>query len=423
LSGSITAVAPTPTATPSPTPTATPKPTASPTPTASPAPTATPSPTPTPGPVTADYTITGSSGTYVAVNHAGSTLYSGSSANSAFTAVFNVISAGQTVACKGNFAISSSLTINKASITLDFGTSPRAVVTSSVQNAFIPTASYITIRGGDFSGGNDLIIVGGGGGATHFTLDSAILHDVSAEALNLNSGGYNTIINCEFYNAGMDLMISSTAGHSLISGNNFHAFGSGGTSHAIYIDHSTNNEFVNNKFHDPTGAGAAILLKGGSNLIHDNEFYNMPTNVEPPISMYTQYSGVSNNEIYSNNFHNCYYGMIIGLSIDANPSVHTLIHDNIFQSLTYGIWLPFDTSASSSYTDIEIYYNQFISCGTPIKSSSASPSVAVNTQIAYNTFSSTIISPAIETFTNTMVYGNTGLADYNVPATRPIPPR
>ena len=37
-------------------------------------------------------------------------------------------------------------------------------------------------------------------------------------------------------------------------------------------------KLYNNKFHDPTGGGAGILLKGGSNLIHDNEFYNMPTN-------------------------------------------------------------------------------------------------------------------------------------------------
>ena len=162
-------------------------------------------------------------------------------------------------------------------------------------------------------------------------------------------------------------------------------------------------------------------MKSGGNFIHGNEFYDFDRNTYP-ISMYTQYSGVSNNEICHNNFHDVYEAMIVGNDIDSNPSTHTLIHDNTFNNCERALCLPLNSGSGSSYTDIEIYYNQFISCGTALYSSSASSSVFVDTQIAYNTFTPSITNPGIEGFTNTMVYGNTGLADFNVPAVKPIPP-
>jgi len=164
-------------------------------------------------------------------------------------------------------------------------------------------------------------------------------------------------------------------------------------------------------------------LKGGNNLIHDNEFYNMAASTNPPISMYEQYLNVSNNQIYNNNFHDNYYGMIIGNNIDANPSIHTFIHDNHFTSCTYAIWLPFDSASARSYTDIEIYYNIFTNNAHALSGSSDTASHIVDTIIAYNTFTPSISSPSIENFQNTMVYGNTGLTDFNVPSPLPISPR
>ena len=145
----------------------------------------------------------------------------------------------------GNFTIGSSVNIGKASITLRFWNctqSNRNIIQFKMRLYLL--ASYITIKGGDFSGGNELIIVGGGTGATHFTLDSAILHDVSDEACSILIMVDITPLLIVNFTMASNLMISSAAGHSLISGNNFHAFGSWWSSHGIYVDHSTNNEIV-----------------------------------------------------------------------------------------------------------------------------------------------------------------------------------
>jgi hypothetical protein len=415
---------PTPTATPSPTPTATPTPTPSPTPTPtptatpSPTPTATPTPTPSPTPGTADYTITGSGATASATEKGGSHRTTSGATVTVINTVIGWMSANQRTEFLGSFTISSTITVSKTSIILDFGKSTRATVTASAGNAFDVRGSHNTIKGGDFSGADNLIIAGYGG--SYVTINNAILHDSPTETCNLNNNGYNTITNNTFYNTQQTLIIASTAGNSLVSGNDFYAFAGQGSLHGIYIDHSTNNTFYNNKFHDPTSSGAGILLKGGNNTINGNQFYNMGN--DPPISFYAQYSGVSNNLIYNNSFSNSYYGIIIGNSIDANPSIHTFIHDNIFSSLTRAICIPLNAGSGSSYTDIEIYYNHFTSCTTALYGISAPASVLTNTVIAYNTFSSTIISPSIEKFTNTMVYGNTGLADFNVPSIKTIAP-
>jgi hypothetical protein len=214
------------------------------------------------------------------------------------------------------------------------------------------------------------------------------------------------------------MIIEPQAGNSIVTGNVFHNFGASGSLHGIYLE-SNNNTIAYNKFYNDSAA-AGILLKEYNNTIHDNEFYSF-TGGAPPISIYEQHYTINNCFIYNNYFHNDGYGIIIGNSVDAYPSTHLYIYNNTFQSLTQAISIPLNYGPSS-YTDIEIYYNQFTSCGTALYSTSAPASVLVDTQIAYNTFSPSISNPAIETFTNTMVYGNTGLTDYNVPSNKAIPP-
>jgi hypothetical protein len=124
----------------------------------------------------------------------------------------------------------------------------------------------------------------------------------------------------------------------------------------------------------------------------------------------------------------CYFNLsvLLARAIGGNPNaqepqLRNKIHDNTFTSCTYAILLNFQSSTATN--DTWIYYNKFISCTNSC--SVLGSSNAANTVIAYNDFSqSPVNNKNFETaYTNTMVYGNTGLAGFNVPSPLPIPPR
>jgi hypothetical protein len=382
----------------------------------------------TPGTVTADYTITGTNGVYT--GYRGTTqLTTGSDASTVVSYILSQMSAGQTVAFSGAFAINSGITVSK-SVTLDFGTAT-IVIASSVAIGFTASGtSNIAFLNGDISGGQ--FAIAAGHGSSYVTIRGCSIHGQVASGTDgpilLLNNGYNQIINCTLHDANQLIYVAGSAHHNTISGTEFYNFGAAGSAHALYLDMDSStagyNEISNCKFHDPKSSCGAMVIKCPYNKIHGSQFYNFPTSAMVPMSIYSQYTGAraNDNEFYSNNFTNCYYTVWIGGNPNAQePQLRNKIHDNAFTSCTYAILLNFQSSTATN--DTWIYYNKFISC-TNFCSVLGSSNVA-NTVIAYNDFSqSPVNNKDFETaYTNTMVYGNTGLADFNVPSPLPIPPR
>jgi len=110
-----------------------------------------------PGSVTADYTIVGTGAIASATENGGSHRTTSGTTATVINTVIGWMSANQVTEFFGNLTIGSSVTISKSSITLDFGTSPRAKVTASVGNTFDVRGTHNTIIGGDFSGADNLI--------------------------------------------------------------------------------------------------------------------------------------------------------------------------------------------------------------------------------------------------------------------------
>lgn len=117
------------------------------------------------------------------------------------------------------------------------------------------------------------------------------------------------------------------------------------------------------------------------------------------------------------------YGIWVGHDPQASPTLRNKIHDNTFTSVT-DCFLLNPWSAVNWVSDTWIYYNDFTSCTNIIQvTTSSPPNYVTNTVVAYNDFGKTVTDLAFETqYQNTIVYGNTGMDDYN-DSVRPIPPR
>lgn len=266
------------------------------------------------------------------------------------------------------------------------------------------------------------------------TIENCWIHDNDAGTPCINIGdtyGYHQIIDCRLGNSGMGIMVGGDGiHHNQILGCEFYGWqtGSGTQCHGIYLSgHAGSNEGHNIvsgcSFHDPHD-GAGILIKSQNNQIYDNDFYNFPDYASVGLSTYSQYSPctANDNEIYDNTFTDMYYAIWVGQdsSFTQSPTLRNRYHDNLFTNVD--VCFDFLSDGASSWTnDTAIYYNTFAQCTTAIDCDS-NPYTA-NTVIAYNDFGgATVTQRVLTSCSNTMVYGNTGLADFNVPSPLPIPP-
>jgi hypothetical protein len=265
------------------------------------------------------------------------------------------------------------------------------------------------------------------------TVQNCWIHNNGAGSpcINIGNSGNNRIINCRLGDSGTGIMVNSGTPANQILGCEFYGWrtGSGSQQHGIYLDGVGLSDEGKNivsrcEFHDPHD-GAGILVKSQNNTIYNNAFYNFLTNAAVGLSIYSQYNPctANDNNIYDNTFTNMYYGFWLGqdASFCLSPTLRNRIHDGIFRNVTNCITF-MANGAACWVNDTAIYYNNFSYCSNALGCMYSTPYVA-NTVIAYNDFTGAGVSSSIETkCVNTMVYGNIGLPDFNVPADKPIPP-
>jgi hypothetical protein len=373
-----------------------------------------------------NYTITSISGIYTATNSAGQTVASGSNAATVITITLSLMTSGQKVAFVGNFTINSGITISKSGITLDFGTSELSF--SSVSIGITVSGSHVSLLNGHLIGGTYAIA---GNGATYLLIQGCDIYGQSgasgAGAVIFNNACVNCQIDsCVLHDSNQPVYFSPNSVNNVVSNTEFYGFTAQGSGHGIYFDGGSSAaghiEVYGCVFHDPATGGNAMVIKSSYNKIHDNQFYNF-AGASMPFSIYT-YTGSTalGNEIYNNEFTT--FSSSNGVFWTGNQDVSgivsgTKIHSNSFTNCSVAFYFNHD-SPSGNTVDTWIYYNTFTSCTTIFKISATN---VYNTVVAYNTFSSSVTNKAFETsYTNTMVYGNEGLADYNVPSPLPILP-
>lgn len=364
----------------------------------------------------------------------------------------------ETVLLKGDFLIGTTITLNQGNVLLDCRQATLTLTTSTILFD-ISDGSHYTVLGGhcigpntgsataleitncanvlvdgiDIEGftGNFNGIILGGYGASGMTIQNCTLHDNAGSGgiTIVNTGyGYTKIINCSIGNPAQGIFIGAHCPSNQILGCEFYgwnvAFG-----HAIYLDGSGstdegNNIVSGNIFHDGVN-GAGLHIKCHNNSIHDNIFYNFSNTNTVPFSIYSQYSPstANDNDIFNNTLTDCIYGMWVGNNPATYPTLRNKIHDNTFNRVTKCIMLnPWDGS-TKTVEGTWIYYNTFRSCSNIFPLSESPANLIKNTVVAYNDFGGTVTDLSIESYVNTMVYGNVGMADFNVPSPLPIPPR
>jgi hypothetical protein len=414
----------TPTASPSPSPSPVPIVTPSPTPIVTPKPTASPSPSPSPPSTQAAYTITGTGATASAIENGGSHRTTSGATVTVINTVIGWMSANQKTEFLGSFTMSSGISISKSTITLDFGTATLSF--GSVSIGITVSGSHVSILNGHLTGGTYAIA---GNGATYMLIEGCDIYGQSgasgAGALIFNNAcTHNQINNCVLHDSNQPVYFSSNSVNNIISNTEFYGFTAQGSGHGIYFDGGSSGagyiEVYGCKFHDPATGGNAMVIKSSYNKIHDNQFYNF-AGTSMPFSIYT-YTGSTGvgNEIYDNTFTGITSsnGVLMTGNKDVSGVISgTKIYSNSFTNCNTCFYLNHETSGDTTGT--WIYYNTFNSCTTIFKISATN---VLNTVVAQNTFSSSVSNLSFETsYTNTMVYGNTGLADLNVPSPLPIP--
>jgi hypothetical protein len=361
----------------------------------------------------------------------------------------------------GTFSIANTITINHANTILDCR---QATLTSTTNLMFDIRAGSTTVLGGHYIGSADtttpicfqvnarnctidesnierfycsessrssVIWVTYLGG--YATIKNCLIHDngnVQGGILLTDTTGYNQIVNCHFYECAQGVYIEKNSGHNLITGCEFDHYHVGTFGHAIYFG-DTNasigggyNEVSYCSFHDAYGQ-ASLHIKAPFNIVHNNIFYNI-SSVGVPFSIYSQGSSAQacDNEIYSNTFINCSYAFWLGQSVQANPTSRNKIYDNTFTNVAncflFNAWA---NPPVNWVNDTRIYYNNFNSCPNFITFSASTTAYVGNIVVAYNTFDVPVTNLSFESqYLNTMVYGNIGLNDYNVPSPLPVPP-
>jgi hypothetical protein len=383
--------------------------------------------------LTAEYTITGSGATASATENVGAHRTTSGATVTVINTVIGWMASGDTVEFQNSFTIGSTITFSKSNITLDFGNSQLTFGASG--NGFVvSSANYVAFLNGELMGADYAIVAGFG--SSYVTVQNCTIHGQTGTAtagavlITSTNSGYNQIINCVFYDENQPIFVCASSPHNTITGNTFHDSGYGGTGCGIYFDGGGSplvagfNEVSGCDFYD-WRSNCAIAMKCSNNTIHDNNFWNFSDIV--CISTFAAYptSTANDNAFYNNTFTDCTYGLWFGGNSgypdgQAQPVLRSLIYNNVFTNVSKPIELN-NWWAGSAINDTRVYYNEFISCSKAIYVESGSSNVS-NTIVAWNTFSPSISNPEIQTYTNTMVYNNTGLADYNVPESPDIEP-
>jgi hypothetical protein len=366
----------------------------------------------------------------------------------------------ETVFLKGSFSIGTTITLNQSNILLNCTQATLTLTVSTILFSVTSGSGYtflgghfvgpntastnnmvfrvmgcssVLIDGADirgFGGNNGGILVIGSTSSAPMTVQNCNFHDnTNSMSLNLLNAGNNKIINCVFDNPSQGIFVSATCGYNQILGCEFYGWHQGGFGHAIYMDGGSgskgNNIVSVCNFHDPL-TYAALQVKSQSNKFYNNMLSNFPQAAVGFViwSQYNQ-STANDNEVYDNTFTNMYYGIWVGHGIDClNPTLRNKIHDNDFTNVTNCIQLNPDLgNASTSHVDDTwIYYNKFSSCRDIFPPSDSAPSLIANTVVAYNVFDATVTDLSVESYTNTLVYGNAPwMADFPTPLPSPLP--
>lgn len=177
------------------------------------------------------------------------------------------------------------------------------------------------------------------------------------------------------------------------------------------------------KFHDQLH-GAGFNMKTSWNRVYNNTFYNFNTPGAPAFSICSELANyyANDNEIYNNTFTDMWDALWVGHDPAWYPTLRNKIYDKTFTRVPNCIRLNPWSGAINTVEDTWIYYTKFTSCGNIFPTTQSDPTLIVNTVIAYNDFGGTVTNLSIETYINTMVYGNIGMAVFNVPSPLPIPP-
>jgi hypothetical protein len=267
-------------------------------------------------------------------------------------------------------------------------------------------------------------------GSGKITVQDCWIHDNGAgnPCINIGNSGYNRIIGCRLGNSGTGVMVNGETPSNQISGCEFYGWATNGLGqHGIYLDGNGRSNEGHNVvsgcvFHDPHD-GAGIVIKCHNNTIYNNAFYNFSTG-SVGLSIYSEYSQATanDNRIYGNTFTDMVEAIWVGHNPANNPTLRNKVYNNNFTKVENCIRLNPWSGAINTVEDTWIYYNTFDSCTDIFPASGSSASLVIDTVIAYNNFGGTVTNLWIESCVNTMVYGNIGMADFNVPSPPPIPP-
>jgi parallel beta-helix repeat protein len=274
-------------------------------------------------------------------------------------------------------------------------------------------------------------VIFGAYASSYNTIQNCSIHDNSNNyCINFGSDfGHNKVINCKIYNSRAGIFICPSSGYNEITGCEFYNL----NGHSMYNDGGAtaigHNAVHGCRFHDQL-YGAGFQIKTFWNKIYNNSFYNFTTD-SPAFAIYSELANyyANDNEIYNNTFINVRMAFWIGHGdIVHSPTNRNKIHDNYFENVNKCIALNpsgLDNGPSTQHVDDTwIYYNKFVNCGDIFPTTNCDgATLIVNTVIAYNNFGKTVTNLSILSYNNTMVYGNIGMTDFNVPSPMPIPPR
>jgi hypothetical protein len=366
----------------------------------------------------------------------------------------------ETVLLRGNFSISTTIVLSVGNVVLDCRQARLTLAANTILLDVHPERSTqldVTIVGGHWIGrdagsGNAIRFmyahnctlraaniegfpvswgaVSLGFRSARITVQDCWIHDNGAgnPCINIGNSGYNRIINCSLGNSGTGVMVNGETPANQIRGCEFYGWATSGIGqHGIYLDGNGRSNEGHNivsgcTFHDPHDS-AGILLKCHNNTIYNNVFYNFIA-ASVGISIFSEYNQATanDNKIYGNTFADMVEAIWVGHDPANNPTLRNEIYRNNFTRATNCIRLNPWSGAIDTVEDTWIYYNTFASCTDIFPRSGSSASLIIDTVVAYNDFGANVTNLSILSYANTMVYGNLGMADFNVPSPLPIPP-
>jgi hypothetical protein len=355
-----------------------------------------------------------------------------------WTNAYGNLSATETLVVNGTFTISSTLTISKASVIIDFNNS--VITASATTTALDVRANYVTVKGGNITGSanggwcrfysspaNATLrdcelhsfayqpgIVGLAYGSSNITVENVYIHDVgNSTAINVYSSvePNNALIrNVTVYYMYTGVMLNSGCGYNRIENCDFSGWHvSGG--HAIYDSNNGNNNITNCVFHDGVN-GACVHFKGDGTTVNNCTMQDLPSGA-PPFSIYAD---GSNGDLYNLTIKNSYYGFSFGTdSVESDVVENMNIYDCVLDNVTYCFLMNgFNNNVHHFVNDTWIHSTTFIGCNSifPTLKNTGSPEMVEGLLLYDNVFDSDALGSDILDFVGTIVYNNTGVTDY-----------